>query len=102
MSNQEILNAYNAGFSMFDSDEKGFLKPRMLRKALKHVGFNPDGKQLEQLLIEVDLNSNGKIEFDEFLTLTDRLSTDSKNTEEGKVFITSQKTHHGQTMLKER
>ena len=82
---EEKLQKYNMTFKSFDPNGKGFLKPRMIRQALKHVGFNPTESELDERLIAIDENENNKIEFEEFLALTTQLESKTKAKKEGKM-----------------
>ena len=70
-------------FKEFDRDSKGYLNPRVMQKVLKHLGFNPSNKEIEQLIIEVDVSENGKIELDEFIEATKKLTSRVKQNQEG-------------------
>ena len=73
-------------FKEFDPNSNGFLKPRVMQKVLKHLGFNPSNKEIEQLIVEVDSSENGKIELDEFIEATKKLTNKTKQMQEGNVF----------------
>ena len=84
---QDLIDMYNEGFKQFDPDSKGFIKPRVLQQALKHIGFNPSNKELEQLIVDVDCNGNGRIELDEFIQATKKLTDKTKAIKEGGCLI---------------
>ena len=79
----EKLKSYNQTFQSLDPENKGFLKPKMVRQALKHIGFNPTETELEERLVAIDQNENNKIEFEEFLELTNQLESKIKFKKEG-------------------
>ncbi|XP_066921238.1 calmodulin-2-like isoform X3 [Clytia hemisphaerica] len=81
---QEKLKNYNQTFQTLDTDNKGFLKPKMIRQALKHVGFNPTENELEESLIVIDENENNRIELEEFLKLTSQLESKTKAKKEAR------------------
>ena len=70
-------------FKEFDPDSKGYLNPRVMQKVLKHLGFNPSNKEIEQLIVDVDSSENGKIELDEFIEATKKLTNKTKEIQEG-------------------
>ena len=79
----EKLKSYNQTFQSLDPENKGFLKPKMVRNALKHIGFNPTESELEERLVAIDQNENNRIEFEEFLELTNQLESKTKAKKEG-------------------
>lgn len=81
---EDMFDDYNDIFLLFDKDRKGHVHTRTIKDMLKYAGYNPTDKQLEELTIVVDKNKNGRIEFDEFIDLTERLNTQEKATKEGK------------------
>ena len=70
-------------FKEFDPDSKGYLNPRVMQKVLKHLGFNPSNKEIEQLIVDVDVDSSGKIELDEFIEATKKLTDRTKEIQQG-------------------
>ena len=72
-------------FKEFDPDSKGYINPRMMQKVLKHLGFNPTNKEIEQLIVDVDDSENGKIELDEFIEATKKLTSKTKEIQEGTI-----------------
>jgi len=80
---EERIKNYNMIFQSFDPTGKGFIKPKMIRQALKHIGFNPTENELDERLIAIDQNENNRIEFEEFIDLTTQLESKSKAKKEG-------------------
>jgi len=66
---QAELNQYKAEFDSFDSDGDGFIVETELTTVLKNLKMFKSADQVKQLIKEVDKNSNGKIEFNEFLDI---------------------------------
>lgn len=56
-------------FSRFDRDQDGSITELELGSLLRSLGLKPAGHQLEALLQRADTNSNGYIEFSEFVAL---------------------------------
>ena len=80
------IREYNDAFCFFDKHNLGYLQGFELRDMLKTIGINPTDKLLENLTIEIDADSNGKIDFNEFIDLIDKLESEEKNNKEGKLF----------------
>lgn len=79
----EQLREYNDAFCMFDKSDLGYILSTELRDMLKTIGINPTDNLLENMMIVVDQDSNGKIEFTEFIDLIDKLENKEKNDIEG-------------------
>ncbi|KAF9337725.1 hypothetical protein BG006_003084 [Podila minutissima] len=60
-------------FEVFDRNNDGSINRRELHALLHTVGHKVNASGLEDLLTEYDADSNGTIDFDEFVKLTDRL-----------------------------
>ena len=83
----EKLKSYNQTFQSLDPENKGFLKPKMIRQALKHIGFNPTESELEERLVDIDQNENNRIEFEEFLELTNQLESKVKKAKQEGILL---------------
>lgn len=71
-------------FRSFDCNKDGSLTQLELGSLIRSLGLNPSPEQLEALIQKADKNSNGLIEFSEFLELVepDLLPAKSPYTEE--------------------
>merc|ERR1711936_419746 len=66
----QLLNAeFKEAFDEFDTDKSGTISPEELLGVLRAMGQNPTGDELLNLVLEVDIDGNGTIEFDEFLSM---------------------------------
>ena len=61
--------AYKEVFKIFDTDGNGTICETELGIVLRALGQQPTEDELKELMYEADLNENGVIEFDEFLTM---------------------------------
>ncbi|KZS19393.1 glycerol-3-phosphate dehydrogenase, mitochondrial isoform X2 [Daphnia magna] len=68
LSREEISN-YIKRFQALDQDKKGYISINDIRRGLKRQGEIISGTQMHEILREVDVNSNGVVELDEFLQL---------------------------------
>jgi len=75
---RDVMDDYHDTFHYFDPQGRGYLETNILRDVLKYIGYNPTDQQLEELSIEVDENGSGRIEFDEFVEITQRLNSPEK------------------------
>jgi len=65
---QEILEFKDA-FAMFDIDGGGTIETHELKQVLTELGDAPTDEEIEEMILLVDANGDGEIDFDEFLTL---------------------------------
>ncbi|CAG8660041.1 5007_t:CDS:2 [Cetraspora pellucida] len=79
---EEQISEYQAAFSLFDKDKDGVITIKELRDVMKSLGQNPTQTELQEMMNEVDLDSNGTIEFNEFLNMMARQADDGDNEEE--------------------
>ena len=70
----ECRKEYQDAFEMFDKDKDGAITARELGNMMRSIGQNPTDEEVNAMIKEVDLNSDGKIELDEFITLMSRNS----------------------------
>ena len=73
---------YKDAFEMFDKDKDGAITARELGNMMRSIGQNPTDEEVNAMIKEVDLNSDGKIELDEFITLMARNSPDTQTEDE--------------------
>ena len=81
------IREYNDAFCMIDKDNKGYITTFQLKDMLKTIGYNPTQKDLENLIIIIDADGNGQIEFHEFMDLIDNLETEEKHRKEGTIYL---------------
>lgn len=78
-------------FKVFDADGSGFIDQSELTGALSRVGETVTEAEAAQHLREMDQNSDGKVNFEEFVTYVFSLRTGSSG-EEGHRKIAMRKT----------
>ena len=78
----ERRKEYQDAFEMFDKDKDGAITARELGNMMRSIGQNPTDEEVNAMIKEVDLNSDGKIELDEFITLMARNSPDTQTEDE--------------------
>ena len=69
-------------FDQFDKDKDGKISSKELENAMQSMGQNPTVDEVNQMMQEVDLNQDGKIDFDEFMTLMLRNSPETQTEDE--------------------
>ena len=80
---KEQIQDYHDAFCAFDKKSSGYVQATELREMLKSMGMNPTDEILERMIIEIDIDGNGLVDFDELINLTKRLETVEKNDCEG-------------------
>lgn len=56
-------------FKMFDLDGGGTIETHELKHVITSLGEEPTDEEIEEMIIAVDTNGDGEIDFDEFLAL---------------------------------
>ena len=69
-------------FDQFDKDKDGKISAKELENAMQSMGQNPTVDEVQEMMREVDLNQDGKIDFDEFMYLMTKSSTDTQTEDE--------------------
>lgn len=75
LSGQE-LDCLKEAFSLFDADHDGEITINELGRVMRNHGLNPTDDELRDMIRNVDKNSNGAIDFNEFIEMM--LRRDSK------------------------
>jgi len=80
MSAQDLQNLENAefkeAFDYFDKDGSGSISSDELLQVMRAMGQNPTEDELLNLVMEVDIDGNGTIDFPEFLDMMKKKATE--------------------------
>lgn len=74
---EEQIAEFNEAFSLFDKDGDGKITTKELGTVMRSLGQNPSESELTDMINEVDINSDGLIDFPEFLTMMARKMKDT-------------------------
>jgi len=74
------LDCLKEAFSLFDADHDGEITVHELGRVMRNHGLNPTEDELKDMIRNVDKNSNGAIDFNEFIEMM--LRRDSKGEED--------------------
>ncbi|CAO1393485.1 unnamed protein product [Diamesa serratosioi] len=66
---EEQVAEFKEVFMLFDKDEDGSITMTELAVVMRSLGQRPSENELRNMVNEVDMNSNGMIEFNEFLQM---------------------------------
>lgn len=74
---EEQIAEFKEAFSLFDKDSDGKITTKELGTVMRSLGQNPSESELTDMINEVDINSDGSIDFPEFLTMMARKMKDT-------------------------
>merc|ERR1712198_89930 len=63
------IDCLKEAFALFDCDRDGEISVEELGKVMRTHGFNPTEEDLKDMIRNVDTNSNGAIDFNEFIDM---------------------------------
>jgi Ca2+-binding EF-hand superfamily protein len=72
---------YKEAFDMLDKGKDGKITLLELANVMRSLNMDPTEEELKEMIDEVDLDGNGEIDFEEFVTLMNRRSKET-DTEE--------------------
>ncbi len=76
------LKEYRDAFEMFDRDKDGTITAKELANVMRSLNQEPTEQELFEMINEVDVDGNGRIDFEEFVTLMNRRSKETDTEDE--------------------
>ena len=76
------IAGFKESFDIFDTDHDGSISVSELKSVMVSLGLTPTDEEVMDLMREVDLDGNNKIEFNEFVALMSKQQDDSHNSEQ--------------------
>jgi calmodulin len=73
----EKIMEFKEAFEMFDRDKDGLINSKELGNILRSLGHDPSEQELSDMISEVDINEDKKIDFNEFMQLMHKRAKDS-------------------------
>ena len=64
---QDYISEMRMAFSLFDKDKSGYICSKEFGSLLRTLGYNPTEVELNNLMVRVDVDHNGKIDLMEFI-----------------------------------
>ena len=75
-------NEYLETFKIFDKNNDGQITQDELKQLLNNIGQKPSDSEIQDMINEIDIDGDGKINFDNFITLMKKKLRDHDNEEE--------------------
>jgi len=91
--NDQQMEEFREAFTEFDIDGDGTISSQELGTVLRRIGERMTDKELKDMVDEVDADKSGAIEFDEFVTMMAKRSSDQQKIQ--KVFNVFDKNQDG-------
>eukprot|EP00900_Chrysochromulina_parva_P009134 jgi/Chrpa1/18221/Chrysochromulina_OHIO_Genome00021779-RA len=83
----EQIEEVKEAFNLFDVDSSGAISYKELRACMKALQIKVDKDELKKMILEVDADQSGEIEFPEFLTMmTGKMAQNDSKDEIMKVY----------------
>ncbi|CAD5123113.1 DgyrCDS11487 [Dimorphilus gyrociliatus] len=77
----EQLSEFQEAFALFDKDGDGVITTKELGTVMRSLGQNPSDTELQDMINEVDVDGNGTIDFNEFLSMMAKQTSDKNDGE---------------------
>ncbi|KAG2718816.1 hypothetical protein I3843_03G230600 [Carya illinoinensis] len=88
-------------FATFDKNGDGFIAKQELRESLKNIRIFMTDKEVEEMVVKVDANGDGLIDFDEFCVLCESMVGQEGENEGDDQAATGLESEGGEEDLKE-
>ena len=99
---EKKIRDFREAFDLFDKDKDGAITRDELALVMKSLNFHPTDEELKTIMDDIDVNSNGKVEFEEFVTLLHKRGKEEDVEEEViKAFKVFDKEESGTVSRKE-
>ena len=95
---EDKIAEYKEAFDMFDKDGSGTISVNEIVKIMKNFGYPIKKSKAQKMVADIDDNSDGEIDFEEFVTLMEKQTNTVEETDEELVlraFKSFDKDHDG-------
>ena len=76
------LEEYKMAFSLFDENGDGSISSIEIEQVMQKMGYKPTKEEVNDMLNELDVDQNGTIDFNEFISVMSKQSKPSNEDEE--------------------
>ncbi|MGH0126880.1 UNVERIFIED_CONTAM: hypothetical protein FKN15_032807 [Acipenser sinensis] len=66
---EEMKQEIREAFDLFDTDGSGYIDVKELKVAMRALGFEPKKEEIKKMIVEIDKEGTGKIDFNDFLAV---------------------------------
>jgi len=78
----EKIGDLKEAFEMFDRDKDGLINAKELGNILRSLGHEPSEIELNDMIVDLDTNEDGRIDFNDFMTIMHKRAKESDIEEE--------------------
>ncbi|KAF1804504.1 hypothetical protein V8B55DRAFT_1499840 [Mucor lusitanicus] len=71
--NEQQISEYRESFALFDKNGDGAIDVEELGQVMRSLNQEPTNEELKDMINDVDSDNNGRIDFNEFLTIMSRM-----------------------------
>ncbi|CAO3618426.1 unnamed protein product [Mucor fragilis] len=71
--NEQQISEYRESFALFDKNGDGAIDLKELGQVMRSLNQEPTNEELKDMINDVDSDNNGRIDFNEFLTIMSRM-----------------------------
>lgn len=76
------IKDFREAFEIFDKDKDGYITAKELIQVMKSLNQDPSEQEINEMIKQVDLDNNGRIDFNEFAELMTKRSKETDIEEE--------------------
>ncbi len=76
------IKDFREAFEIFDRDKDGYITAKELIQVMKSLNQDPSEQEINEMIKQVDLDNNGRIDFNEFAELMTKRSKETDIEEE--------------------
>ena len=84
---EQTLQEYSEVFEMFDQTGDGTISNEEIGQVMQGLGENPTQEKIDELILEIDYDNDGEVDFDEFVVLMVKTLYEAEMAEEELVEV---------------
>lgn len=79
------IESYRKAFNLIDEDGSGVISAQEIYQFFDDIGIKINFKEVEDMIAEIDKDGNGEIEFEEFISVMEKVNLE-KDPEENEIY----------------